>query len=438
MSIKLTIDNSTCKLEGLDKTQFNALRELMSYKVDPQASYFAGKYGLKRYLLDKRGFFPTGLLYMVEKYLQNTDYTVNDIRKRPGPILGRFNALYGVTPYPEQKEAAEACLKANRGIVVAPTGVGKSLIVALVIEKLQVNTLVVVPTLELKRQLQESLKSIFGSLKGVTVQNIDALNPNIEAKGIDCVIIDEFHHSGAKSYRKLNKKAWKNVYYKFGMTATPFRSKDTERLLLESVLSKVIYQISYKEAVDNSYIVPLEAYYYELPKQRPKCDTTSWQSVYYELVVGNKNRNKLIQDVLENLKSSGKKSICLVKEIDHGLRLSSIDKFFPFVNGSDIGSRAWLNYFCEGKCSVLIGTNGVLGEGVDTKPAEYIIIAGLGKSKNAFMQQCGRGFRKYPGKESCKVILFKDPSHKWTLTHFNSQVKYLKEEYGVKPVKLEL
>ena len=87
---------------------------------------------------------------------------------------------------------------------------------------------------------------------------------------------------------------------------------------------------------------------------------------------------------------------------------------------------------------ILIGTTGVLGEGIDTRPAEWIIIAGLGKSKNQFMQNIGRGIRVYPGKKSCKVILFKDGSHKWTLKHFKEQCMILKEVYGIVPMRLEL
>ena len=67
-----------------------------------------------------------------------------------------------------------------------------------------------------------------------------------------------------------------------------------------------------------------------------------------------------------------------------------------------------------------------------------IILAGLGKSKNAFMQQCGRGVRRYGDKQSAKIIIFRDASHKWSLAHFKEQVKILQEEYGVTPAKLEV
>lgn len=433
--VTLQIDNSLCCIYNLNIKQFNELRVLLSYRVAPQQSYFSSTYGQTRYLLDKRGTFGTGLLYIVENYLKKSqiNYVVKDVRKRPEARQGLFTLSLGVTPYPEQINASQACLERHRGIIVAPTGFGKSVVVALIIEALQVPTLVVVPTLELKRQLSDTLRRVFGSLNCITVENVDALDPSKEDKVHQCVIVDEFHHSGASTYRKLNKTAWRHIYYKFGMTATPFRSQDHERLLLESVLSKVIYRVDYQDAVSKGYIVPLEAFYIELPKVAVRGE--KWAQVYSELVINRQDRNLIIEDLHLSLSRQGKSTLTLVKEIRHGEILSSGGAFL-FVNGKDEETKHFIGLFNARKVFPLIGTTGVLGEGVDTKPAEYIIIAGLGKSKNAFMQQCGRGFRTYPGKESCKVILFYDKSHKWTCKHFNAQCKFLLDEYGVKPIKL--
>src|SRR6185295_4275346 len=110
----------------------------------------------------------------------------------------------------------------------------------------------------------------------------------------------------------------------------------------------------------------------------------------------------------------------------------------PFANGQDDTTRHYIKKFNNRELLSLVGTTGILGEGVDTKPCEYVIIAGLGKAKSAFMQQVGQAIRTYPGKETAKIILIKDKSHKFLLRHFNTQVRILKEEYGVTPMKLEL
>ena len=110
----------------------------------------------------------------------------------------------------------------------------------------------------------------------------------------------------------------------------------------------------------------------------------------------------------------------------------------PFANGQVEETRYYITLFNEKELPCLIGTTGILGEGVDTKPCEYVIVAGLGKAKSAFMQQIGRGVRVYPGKESCKIVIFRDTSHKFTLRHYREQCKVLKEEFGIVPLKLEI
>lgn len=439
--MKLIINNSECKLEEFTIEEYKKLKELLSYSLNTNISYFSKQYGPKQVsLLNKTGNFPSGLLYIVDKFLIDNRKQVLriDNRKRPQRALQSiFNMSLKVTPYRHQVEAVKACLNESKGIVSAVTGFGKSITMALLINKLQLRTLIIVPNLELKRQLTQSFSEFFGkeALKtNITIENIDS-SSLINKTHYDCLIIDEAHHSAAKTYRNLNKKAWHSIYHRFFFTATPFRSRDEEQLLFESVAGQIIYRVGYKEAVEANYITPIEAYYFELPKT--KYDSSNWTQVYSNLIVNNEHRNTLIAGLLNNLESQGKSTLCLVKEVNHGKIIKDLTNGF-FAHGENEDTSHLIRFFNETKIKTLIGTTGVLGEGVDTRPAEYIIIAGLGKSKNAFMQMCGRGVRNYPGKESTKIIMFKDLSHKWTKEHFKAQCKYLEEEYGAIPVKLDL
>lgn len=444
--IKLWIGNSESNLEGLSTEQHRALRHILSYRTQPRPDY-TGVFKSKSIpLLDKKGTFPTGLLPYAQEWLRNQklNFETKDTRVRPKSTWRASSCVLGVVPYRQQLDAADAAKNHGRGIIVAPTGVGKSIIIALVLDKLRVNSLIVVPSLELKRQLTKSLQTIFGESqvgllsekKAIAVENVDSLDIDRPLKGYDCVIIDEFHHSGAKTYRELNKKCWKDVYYKFGLTATPFRSQENERLLLESVLSKVIYRVTYNTAVEQGFIVPMEAYYIEIPKTKPQGNIKSWQSMYKELVVENTNRNNIIADLLINLDEQGIATLCLVKEVAHGEELANLTGL-GFVKGENTDNRIKILEFNLRERNCLLGTTGIIGEGVDTKPAEFVIVAGLGKSKNSLMQQFGRAFRTYPGKETAKIILFYDPSHKWTRDHFKQQCKVLLDEYNIVPIKLE-
>lgn len=344
-----------------------------------------------------------------------------------------------MNPYKEQLDAVAAALEFGRGTIVMPTGMGKSVTIALLINELKVNTLIVVPTLELKRQLTSSLMTYFGQNvikdRYIVIENIDSSALQRSAS-YDCVIIDEAHHAAAETYRKLNKSYWNGIYYRFFFTATPFRSRDEEQILLEALCGQVIYEVPYQLAVDKGYIVPLEAYYLEIPKTAIDPDA-NWPEVYSKLVVNNEVRNKAISELINILHYVQVSALTLVKEIKHGNLLSGLSRA-AFANGESDDCAFLIKAFSEKKLLTLLGTTGVCGEGVDTRAAEYVIIAGLGKAKTQFMQSVGRAFRTYPDKTSAKVILIKDKSHKFTLRHFNAQVKILRDEYGVVPIKLEI
>lgn len=428
--IQIAVNNSYSQITGLTSSQNSAIKKLLSYQDNPQAAYFSGGWNRTKYLIDKAGNFPTGLLPIVKKYLTDNHlkHEAQDLRQLPTTSV-QFTPKFTYDAYPDQQHAVAYAVSAKRGIISMPTGTGKSHVIARLIARLNVRTLIVVPTLELKNQLSEDLTAIFGQTTAIRVENIDS-NALKSLTAFDMLIVDEGHHSAAKTYQKLNKSVWKGIYYRFFMTATPFRNQSHENLLFEAIAGQVIYQLSYKDAVKKGYIVPIEAYYYDLPKKEVKGYT--WKEVYSELVVNNVERNTLIQSLLLDLRRAVKSTLCLVKEIKHGENLEP----FLFANGKDEDSRHLIEKFNTEQVSALIGTTGIIGEGVDTKPCEYVIIAGLGKAKSAFMQNVGRAVRKYKDKESAKVIIFRDPSHKWTLAHFNAQKKILIEEYGAVPIKL--
>lgn len=429
----ITIDNSYSQVTGINLETFNVLRKELSYSVNQQAAYFAGGHRpAVKYMIDKKGFFPTGLLYRVVALLPNS-ITFIDKRVRPAACPPQ-SLPPDIKPYPDQVQALKRAIAAGHGIISMPTGSGKSLVIALIAAAFNLKTLVVVPNLEIKKQLLAGLKTTMLNTAKVTVENIDS-NALGRLQGYDVLIIDEAHHVAARTYQKLNKAAWKGIYYRFFLTATPFRNNDEEMLLFEGIAGKVIHKLTYLDAVKRGYIVPVEAYYIEVPKQ--STDAYTWQEVYKELVINHTVRNNLIASLLASLQGAGAYTLCLVKEIAHGEILSQLTGI-PFANGQDEDTRKHIQQFNKGKIKALIGTEGVLSEGVDTKPCEFVIVAALGKAKSAFMQKVGRAVRVYPGKESAKIVLIKDRSHKFTLTHFNAQAKILLQEYNVKPVKLEI
>lgn len=428
------------QVQGMDLKAFRGLRRVLSYSVSKQAAYHSGR-GDRRYLLGKKGEFSTGLLPYVKDYFfqLKKPFEIIDGRKRPKPLDGLFELSLGYPPHQWQIDAIKALKASGRGICVAPTGSGKATVVAMAIEAFQVPTLVVVPTLELKKQLTQSLKAALGPLHHVTVENVDALDPKKPIPNIGLLIIDEYHTSATKTYQKLNQKAWNDIYYRIGLTATPYRNKDEEQLLFESILSEIVYRLPHQEAVDKAYIVPLEVYAHELPTIQMKGNPSNWHAVYSELIVNRQDRNELIADMVENLEREGSSTLVLVKEIRHGEIIQQLLKDkglnIAFAHGENDNNRELLLEFNLRERNTLIAT-GVLGVGVDSKPCQFVILAAGGKSRPQLIQNVGRCLRTYPGKAVGTAIIFLDKSNPWIYSHYKIVKKAIQEEYGVEVIKL--
>lgn len=436
--VVLEINNSYCQVKGLTIKDFNALRKLLSYTIDATAAFHSkSMYNRTRYCIDKHGVFATGLLARVETFLVKSNINYDIVNLRTIPITGAYDHKFSskLDPYVDQKLAATKAWCAGRGIVSMPTGTGKSLVIALITAQFGLRTLIVVPTLQIKEQLITTFKTMFKDMSNIAIENIDS-SALKKAKNYDLLIIDEAHHVAAKTYHNLNKTAWTGIYYRFFLTATPFRNDTEETLLFEGIAGQVVYSLSYKDAVAKGYIVPVEAYYIEAPKILN--DYYSWSEVNSKLITNNEQKNDLLCKLLLTLSLNKKSTLCLVREIKHGTIIEE-NTGIPFANGQDDTTRVYIDKFNQAKIHLLTGTEGVIGEGVDTKPCEYVVIAAGGKAKSAFMQKVGRCVRTHPGKESGKVILILDRSHKFLLRHYREQVKILKDEYGITNItRLEL
>lgn len=156
----------------------------------------------------------------------------------------------------QEEVISEWVLNAYRGIAVCATGFGKTHLGKLAIEKLnQPNTIVVVPTLELKSQWELKLKQWKLVNTKVVVINTASTN-QFEC---DLLILDECHRVPAKEFRKL----FDTIKFKYllGLTATLQRQDGEEKILSEY---PVICDISLDTCVENGWISPFVVYNLEV------------------------------------------------------------------------------------------------------------------------------------------------------------------------------
>lgn len=451
---RVIVGNSKSKIEDLPNQFRKPLAMLLSY-LD-QGIMYATKnaWAARKYLVDKEGYFPTGLLSRVEKFL--VDYAVPyaklDNRLKPKPAnLGLTQRCEEPDAYIEQHFAVMKCAtdSEGRGVVVMPTGVGKSRVIKDLILMMDLPTLVVPPSANLKKQTFIYFEECFG--KGavsyyskntgfstpIVVANIDSLESGKAQhfENVGMVLIDEFHHSAAATYRDVNEKLWSNVYYKFGFTATNFRNDPADQILLESVLSKEIYSMTPVEAIEKGYIVPIKPFIYSVENLELE-DSSNYQTCYNRFIVENEERNKLIAELATKMIMSRIPTLVLVKQVEHGRKLSEMIQYSVFINGQEEDSTynmEMVKRFNELKVPCMIGTS-VIGEGVDTKSAGCVILANGEKATSRVMQNIGRVVRNFPGKKVGYVFDFYDHGGKFVRNHSNKRFKLYREKFGVEPI----
>lgn len=156
-------------------------------------------------------------------------------------------------PRPYQSEALQAWLQSrSRGVVVLPTGAGKTQLAKMAIDAKKRSTLILVPTLNLVGQWHKELELAFGGPIGVlgggshelhpiTVTTYDSAYLHADRIGDrwGLVIFDECHHLPGPSYAHAASSLI--APFRLGLTATPERT-DGRHEHTDDLCGPVVYQ----------------------------------------------------------------------------------------------------------------------------------------------------------------------------------------------------
>jgi superfamily II DNA or RNA helicase len=173
---------------------------------------------------------------------QPTPWTLNDPRQ----------------PFPHQSEAVETWWQhGGRGVVVLPTGTGKTFVALLAIARAGRPALVITPTIDLMNQWYGELLAGFGApigllgggsydLQPLTVTTYDSAYIHLERWGnrYGLLVFDEAHHLPGASYRYAAIGAL--APYRLGLTATPERADGAEAQLPE-LIGPIVYRREIKQ-----------------------------------------------------------------------------------------------------------------------------------------------------------------------------------------------
>ncbi|MHC1610732.1 MAG: DEAD/DEAH box helicase family protein [Candidatus Methanospirareceae archaeon] len=345
-----------------------------------------------------------------------------------------------------QRDALHTWLRTRNGVLVLPTGAGKTVIGIKAISVLNVPTLVVVPTLELVKQWKEELESEFGLeigtysgeahvLKPITVSTYDTAYLRAEELGNRFLLLlfDEVHHLPSPGYMKIAE-----IFvapYRLGLTATyereDGRHKELERLvggkvyeievdtlkgkhLAEYTTRKIVtdltdeerkeyekYHAVFTDFLRAKHIVLRSPRDFQRFVMRTGRDPKAREALIARnrarrIALNSRSKLRAISEILE--KHFGERIIIFT---EHNSLVYVISKEFlipAITHATQKDERAEiLDNFRTGKYKTIV-TSKVLEEGIDVPEASVgVILSGSG-SKREYKQRLGRILRKKEGK----------------------------------------
>lgn len=347
-----------------------------------------------------------------------------------------------IKPRDYQEEAHKAWLKEKRGVIVLPTGAGKTVQALLAISELKCSSLIVVPTIDLLHQWKSSLVSnlslaeedvgVLGGglkeIKPVTVTTYDSALIHVKKLQLfKLVVFDEVHHLPAETYRHIALGLASP--FRMGLSATPERvdelHKDLPFLVGEVVFRKTHEAVKehiarfrlekidvdltegevaiYKEnmRIYRSYMFRKRLFFFgKNAYQRLIYLVGKDKEAYAALLAFQEARKialnaaKKLEVISQLLEKHRDDKVILFSEFNSVVDSVSRGFLIPAINHiTDKSERkAILDNFRSGKFSKIV-TGRVLDEGVDVPDASVgVIVSGSG-SERAYIQRLGRILR---------------------------------------------
>jgi DNA excision repair protein ERCC-3 len=429
----LLADNLYAEVIGSDTYTLRALKEGLTYR--PKGYVFTGAYRAGYWdgqiCLLKRGRFPVGLVEHVRESLKlsEIELEVEDRRTRPqgDPDLFPLPPTIKLKDY-QEKAVAAACA-AGRGVIHHPVGSGKTHVLLEVVRRLGVPALALVHRKDLLYQLHERARDIYkmeagiigdgqwveaGGLTVATFQTIyrrlrstyDKADMQQWLRRFRAVHVDEAHHVEAETYEYVMQHL-PNAYYRFGYSATPFRSGDKGTFLrVVGWTGPVVSHLPSAGGIKAGRLVPADIFIISPTASLLPIDL-DWPTAYETGIVKHARRNEIIVRIAQAMRVTGPVLI-LVERLEHGAALArALD--VPFLSGSATGQERMDKWedMRQGRADCLVASV-IADEGLDIPNIATLILAGGGRAPHRMIQRIGRGMRKSAGKDRLDVFDFAD------------------------------
>ena len=323
----------------------------------------------------------------------------------------------------------------RRAVVIAATGVGKTYLAAF--DAAQCNArrvLFLSHRLEHLEQARESFGRVFGreATQGIynasnkergrdhvfaTVQS--AARALGKEDDFDYVVIDEFHHADARSYRALIDRL--EPSFLLGLTATPERADGRD--VLELCHYNVAYEVRLVEAIERGWLIPFHYHgisdetvdYTQIPWRRHGFDP---EALEVAMMVDARVEHILHHALARGFDGKARMTVGFCAGVRHARFMA--DRFnallcspgqervaVALTGEASIEQRRDVYARLQRPDDPLqwLFVADLLNEGVDLPALNSLLFLRPTQSATIFLQQLGRGLRRHP---SCEVLTVLD------------------------------
>jgi len=432
-----------------------------------------------------RGELPAGLIHHLIKYIESRGYNYELVEtkygtpleeQRPDPkevvdFIKTLNLPFNPRDY--QFIAIMEALHRTRGILLSPTGSGKSLIIYILLQYyLRVvkdkKVLVIVPTTSLVEQMYSDFIEYGGDKEDIhkiysgkdksfeeficvsTWQSIYKL-PKEWYDQFGMVIGDECHGFKSKSLMNIMNKATE-AKYRYGTTGT-LDGTQTHELVLQGLFGKTFKVTTTKKLQDSGTLAELNINRLVLDYSadaRRECESKDYQDEI-EYIVTNEKRNRLIRNL--SLDQKGNTLVLFNFVEKHGKPLFDMiqdkadeNRKVFFVSGSvATADREAIRGIVEKqKNAIIVASLGTFSTGINIRNLHNIIFASPSKSQIRVLQSIGRGLRKSDNNVATTLYdiidnISTDNRKNFAWLHGQERLKiYEKEKFKTRTYKVEL
>lgn len=320
----------------------------------------------------------------------------------------------------------------NRSLVISATGSGKTYLAAFDALNFNPNRLLyVVHEGSILRKSLETFQEVFNGLKYCGIysgeaKELDAdflFSTNVSMcrsleifnkKEFDYIIIDECHHAVADTYKRIID--YFEPEFLLGLTATENRMDNKD--VAELFGNNIPYELRLRDAIINDLIVPF--HYYGIRDEL--IDYGLSDSVERKMIaqISTPENCGFIHQQIEKHRIDGQKlkALAFCRNIQHARMMAeSLSDYYhtAYLTGKNkIGERirAYNDLQNDQKELEILFAVDILNEGVDIPAVNMVLFLRPTESSTIFIQQLGRGLRKFSNKPYVTILDFIGNSYK--------------------------